>query len=301
MIDLSFFIHLLNGLLMVGLPVGLAFYLTRRFKLGWRLWWIGAATFILSQAGHIPFNAILTQLFQAGRLPSPPHSWLPYFNPVILGLSAGLFEEFARAGVYLWWAKDARSWRRGVLMGAGHGGAEAIILGVLALYTLLQVTAYRTANLAAIFSGNQLALAQQQIQTYWSASWTASLLGAVERFFTLPIQICLAVIVLQAFVRRNPAWIGLAVAWHAAVDGVSVYLGNMWQGQPWSGYANEGVIGIFAVVSILILLLLRKAEPEPEPDHSDSVHEPMPVQAIRPVGIDEDLSPEAIEESRYTH
>ena len=32
-----FFFHLLNGLLMVGMPLALAVYLTRRFHSGWRL------------------------------------------------------------------------------------------------------------------------------------------------------------------------------------------------------------------------------------------------------------------------
>jgi uncharacterized membrane protein YhfC len=53
MIDTSFIAHLLNGLLMILLPIGLGIYLTRKLSLGWRLWWIGAGTFVLSQVGHI--------------------------------------------------------------------------------------------------------------------------------------------------------------------------------------------------------------------------------------------------------
>ncbi len=135
MLDLVFFTHLLNGLLMVGMPIGLGIYLVRRFHLRWRLWWIGAAGFVISQVGHIPFNSLLTYLFQAKILPQPPAAWAPYFNPVVLGLSAGLFEELTRAAIYAWWAKDARSWRKGVLLGAGHGGAEALLLGLAVLYT----------------------------------------------------------------------------------------------------------------------------------------------------------------------
>src|SRR5512146_2676712 len=133
--DILVVTRLLNGLLMIGLPVALGFFLTRRFHLGWRLWWIGAATFIISQVGHIPFNWIFTRLFALKYLPTPPAEWSLVFNAVFLGLSAGLFEELARAGVYRWWADDARSWRKGVLLGAGHGGVEAIILGALVVVT----------------------------------------------------------------------------------------------------------------------------------------------------------------------
>ena len=77
--SLLFFTHLLNGLLMIAMPIGLGIFLTRRFHLGWHLWWLGAATFVLSQAGHIPFNWLITRFFQLGILPAPPPSWKPYF------------------------------------------------------------------------------------------------------------------------------------------------------------------------------------------------------------------------------
>jgi len=295
--DLLFFAHLFNGLLMVGMPVGLAVFLTRRYRLSWRLWWIGAATFVLSQVGHIPFNSFLTRLFQIGALPQPPASWHPFFNPVVLGLSAGLFEELSRAAVYAWWAKDARSWRRGVLLGAGHGGAEAIILGALVIYGFIQMAALRYMDLSKVIPAGQLQQAQLQLSAYWSASWTGSLLGAVERFFTIPCQICLSVLVLQAFIRRQAGWVALAVLWHAMLDGISLYLVGVWQGQPWSAYAVEGVIGIMAVFSVLFLFALYRSEPEPPP--AQPVAEPIPVQSIPPAEISQDLSQEALDKSKY--
>ena len=75
---ITVFAHLLNGLLMVGMPIGLGFFLARRVvtgttgQSGWRLWWIGAAGFVISQIGHIPFNFFLTWLFQQHILPAPP-------------------------------------------------------------------------------------------------------------------------------------------------------------------------------------------------------------------------------------
>ena len=57
MINATFWGHFLNGLLMILMPIGLGLWLEKRLRLGWRLWWIGAATFVLSQVGHIPFNS----------------------------------------------------------------------------------------------------------------------------------------------------------------------------------------------------------------------------------------------------
>jgi uncharacterized membrane protein YhfC len=166
--DILLVTYFLNGLLMIAMPFGLAFYLTNRWKLGGRIWLIGAATFILSQVTHIPF------LWAAGKVlnQSVLASWNPtaqlIIRAIFLGISAGIFEEGARYLVMRWWAKDTRSWRKGVLFGAGHGGAEAITLGVLTMYGFLQLVAIRNADLSKIVPANQLTLVQNLVNTYWS-------------------------------------------------------------------------------------------------------------------------------------
>jgi uncharacterized membrane protein YhfC len=251
--DILFVSHLLNSLLMIGIPIALAVALLRIWKLPARVWWIGAATFIISQVGHIPFNLIAGKLFNQSTVII---SWNPtnqlIFNSIFAGLSAGLFEECARYIVLRWWLKDARSWRSGILFGAGHGGAEAIILGAITLYSFIQLALLRYADLTAIFPASQLSQAQQQVHTYWSLSWYASLLGALERFFTIPAQIALAVMVMQVFLRKNIVWLFAAIGYHALLDAVAVF------GQVHlNPYQLEGVIGLSAVLSIGIIFLLR--------------------------------------------
>jgi len=283
--------RLFSGLLMIAFPVVLALFLTRRFSLGWRLWWIGAATFILSQVGHIPFNALLTLLFQRGILPAPPASWNPAFNAVILGLSAGLWEELSRTAVYRWWATDARSWRKGVLLGAGHGGVEAIILGLLVLVTFVNMLVMRGIDLSTLIPPEQLDLARQQVEAYWAVPWYLGILGFVERLFTVPFHIALSVIVLQAFTRRQPAWVALAVFWHAAIDALVVYLSAVWAGQSWSSYALEAVIGANRLLALLVLFLLRRPElQEPAAELAQVPPAgPVPQEAIKLEGSDEKL------------
>lgn len=290
-------VRLFSGLLMIAFPVALAFFLTRRFHLGWRLVFIGAATFILSQVGHIPFNALLTLLFQRGILPNPPPTWNPAFNAVILGLSAGLWEELTRAGVYRWWATDARSWRKGILLGAGHGGIEAIILGALVLVTFASMLAMRGVDLSTMVPAEQLDLARQQVEAYWAVPWQMGILGFVERLFTIPFHIVLSVIVLQAFTRRQPAWIALAVVWHALIDALVVYLAGIWSGQAWAAYALEGVIGVNALVSLVVLFLLRRPEP-PEP--SAEVIDVPPAGPVPSEAIKLEVTGEKLDESRYS-
>lgn len=285
--DILFWAHLLNGLLMIAMPIGLAIYLTRRWKLGWGLWFIGAGTFILSQVGHIPFNSAAGALLNRTAMVnwSKPNQLI--FNAIFLGLSAGLFEELFRYGMFRWWAKDARSWRKGVLAGAGHGGVEAIILGILVLYSFMQLAAYRNVDLATIVPAAQLEVAQGQITTYWSATWYASLLGALERFFTIPVQIAFSVIVMQTFTRKQWFWVWLAVLYHALIDASVVYLL-----QPLGMYGVEALAGGFAVLSVIIIFSLR----QPEPDNPQPVSvSPMPMPKLEPM----EETPDNLDNSKY--
>jgi Predicted membrane protein len=285
--DIPIIAHLLNGLLMIAMPVGLAIYLTSRWKLGGRIWWIGAATFILSQIGHIPFNWVAGKILnQTGMITWDPTFQL-VFNAVFLGVSAGIFEEGARYLVMRWWAKDTRSWRKGVLFGAGHGGAEAIILGAITMYAFLQLATIRNTDLSRLFPANQLALVQRQVQAYWSMTWYSSMLGALERFFTIPCQIAMAVMVMQVFIRKNIGWLFVAISYHALLDGMAVV------GQKYiNPLGLEGVIGIFAILSVAIIFLLR----QPEPFEAISPVEPaVDVSQIEPV----QETSENIEKTRY--
>ena len=286
--DILFFAHLLNGLLMIAMPVGLAIFLTARWKLGARLWLIGAATFILSQVGHIPFNALATLVLNRTPLANMTPEAALIFNAVFLGLSAGLFEELFRYGMFRWWAKDARSWRKGVLAGAGHGGAEAIILGALVLYAFLQLVYLRNADISKVVPAAQLALTQQQVSAYWSMSWYASLLGALERLFTIPTQIALAVLVLQTFTRKQWFWVWLAVLYHAALDA-----GAVWLSVHSGSLPTEVLAGAFALISLLLIFLLR--QPEPLEDNLPPSSPPPPVFVPKPI----ESTPENLDQSRY--
>ena len=211
--DVLSIVHFLNGLLMILLPIGLGIYLTRRWKMGWRLWFIGAGTFILSQVGHIPFNLGDGPAAQPNAArPTLPDGAADFQRRVPRAERRPLRRAVPVRHVPLV-GPDARSWRTGILTGAGHGGIEAITpRPARAVCLYLQLLALRGTDLAALFPADQLALAQEQMTAYWSMTWYDSLLGAVERLFTIPVQIAFAVIVLQCFTRRQAFWVWLAVA-----------------------------------------------------------------------------------------
>jgi uncharacterized membrane protein YhfC len=289
-------VRLLNALWMILGPLVLGVFLVRRWRLGWRLFFLGAATFVGSQVLHIPFNQfiLLPVLDKLGLIGINDASAL-FVLGVMAGLSAGVFEEGARYLVYRVWLSDVKRWKGAVLYGAGHGGVEAILLGGLALYAFFQAIAYRGANLSELVPVDQLELAKAQLDAYWSAPWYAAMMGAVERTFAIAIQISLAVLVFQAVKRRKWIWLVIAVGWHAVVDAVAV-IGI----QKWGIYPTEAAVGLFALISIAIILALREqSEIVMEGEETQESPPTDTLRPSRPSGLD--LSDERLENSRYNN
>lgn len=257
----------LNALLMIGLPLLLGLFLSKRLGTKWSLFGVGAVTFIASQVVHIPLLQGLTALFRSKVLPAPPGAWQLVFNAVMLGLAAGLCEELARYLVLGLWIKSARTWREALMFGAGHGGIEAIILGGLVLVGFVNMVALRTTNIASLpVSAAQQALLAKQVAAYWSAPWYLTLLGAVERVFALCIHLSATVLVMQAFTRKNILWLVAAILWHALIDGVSVFaVGTV------GPYQTEAVVGALALLGVAIIFALRPRQPEPVLEPAPSV------------------------------
>ena len=251
--------YLLSVSGMIVLPMLLAFYLTRKFRLSWKLVLAGALTFIASQVLHIPLVYGLTALFKNGVL-SIPAAWSIIFNAIVLGLLAGIFEETARWILYKFILKNTRTWNEGVLVGVGHGGVEAIILGGLAFATVVSMVAMRSADLSAFgIPADQLELAKQQVAAFWSAPIYMAFLGLVERVFAVCLHLSLSVMVLYSVVYMKPIWFWLALLWHAFVDGLTVYL------LPKLGALGiEAFVGVCAVISLGILFGTRPLFVQPQ-------------------------------------
>jgi uncharacterized membrane protein YhfC len=279
----------LNVLLMVCLGLGLGAWLARRRKLPWGLFGIGAATFVAAEVAHIPFNSlVLNRVLGALGWSDPTSTGALIGASVLLGLSAGIFEEGARYLMYRFWAKKARSWEEALMIGAGHGGIEAILLGLLAAYALLQALALRGVDLATVVQADQLETARLQLEAYWAAPWYGALLGALERLFAICLHLSLSVMVLQSFTRRQWFWLPLAIIWHAFVDAAAV------AALPRAGpYWTEALVGVMALISLAIVFSLRQpATAEP------AQGAPLAPHAV-PRAVDEIPPRDRLDDSRY--
>jgi len=282
-------VRVLNPVLMLVMPLVLGVYLARRLKGEWRVFGIGALTFIGSQVLHIPFNMWVLSPFLEKMGWNGMQSGVPLvYLAVLLGLSAGVFEETARYLIFRTWLKDRRDWCSALMFGAGHGGTEAIIVGILALAALIQILTLRGADLATIVPAEQLDLAEAQIEAFWALPWYAVLLGALERASAIALHLGATVLVLQAFTRKHIGWLFAAIAWHASLDAVAVF-----GIQTWGMYITEALILLMAVISIVFVIRFRK----PCQQKIGTIEPPQQIQvgSLPPATLEERL-----DESRYT-
>ncbi len=236
---------------MILLPILAWIYFSHRLKLSWKLVLAGGLTFIASQIPHVPLTLALTPLFQ---------SWGSIVYAVVLGLLAGVFEETARFILFRFILKKSRTWNEGVLVGLGHGGTEALILGIFAALAFVNMLVYKNTDLSTVPSipANQIEVAKQQVSAYWSAPVYVALLGMVERLFAVCLHVALSVMVLYSIASKNSIWFWIAILWHALIDGLAVFLGQ----RGLNMLALEGVIGILAIISLWIIFILRPSFPQ---------------------------------------
>ena len=278
----------INYALMVLIPIVVAIFIRRRTGAPWRLFFIGAVTFIASQVLHIPFNAVV---LRSGLLSTDTTVWSSLIiYAVFLGLSAGVFEETARYLTYRFWAKDARSWSRGLMLGAGHGGSEAILVGALAAVNFVALLAAVNNETAMnALPADQRSLVTSALAQIMDAPTGTLLLGAVERVFAITAHLAMSLLVLQVFLRRNIAWLFASIGFHTLLNMVAVIAASRL-----SPFATEGIIGLFALLALVIIFRLRTPEPEPAPE-PEALPPPASAAAL-------DLRPtdDALDRSRYS-
>jgi uncharacterized membrane protein YhfC len=238
--------------MMLG-PLLLGLALARKLKVSWKLWFAGALTFVASQVVHLPLNwaiGLLGAPRGAALLPLP---WLA----LVAGLSAGLCEEVARY-VALRFAlrRIDHGWKEALQFGAGHGGVEAMIIGMLALISLVSMVLIQTSPATLGLEGDVLARAQEASDQFWLSPLYMVLVGAAERVFAVTCHIGMTVLVMRAVARRKIGYLLAAIAAHTALDAYAVW-----------GVATLGIgwteVGVAVIALLLLALTLALREPSP--------------------------------------
>lgn len=283
-------LYSLNVLLMIALPLVVGMVIARRRPVSWALFGIGAASFVGSQLLHLPFNWLVDS---SGVLPDPEASQRNLLVvAVFAGLSAGFFEETARYLAYGYWARDARSWGAGLMLGAGHGGVEAILLGLLAAINVAFFFGFRHGYFTGMIPEAALPLVQEQVMALFSTPYYRTILGAAERLFALCVHLSLSLLVMQVFVRGRAFWLLLAIGWHALVDAMAVY-----GVATWGIDVAEGLVGLVALFSLGIVWRLYEPPAMLEKAEASMPDRVPPGLGREPINVE--ITAEKLEDSRY--
>src|SRR5690606_13807569 len=135
-----------------------------RFRALWLLWTAGAVAFFLSQVYHLPLNNLLTRVGLIG--PIGPDAPDLLRTAIVLGLSAGICEGIMR--VVTFWFLNRRGlvdyWSGGVMVGLGHGGIEAMILGAFTALSVAGLLSLQGTDLSTLgLPADQLAALNEQL------------------------------------------------------------------------------------------------------------------------------------------
>jgi uncharacterized membrane protein YhfC len=259
---------------MIAMPFALAALLARRLGARWGLIWVGAVSFIGSQIVHQPLGILLTNL---GLFKPAPSGWPLVIYAAELGLWAALCEELARYLVLRFWLKRDRSWRSALMFGAGHGGAESVLLGLTAALAAINLFVARNVDPARLgATPDQQAAVQARVAAAFAVPVLYPLMGAYGRVTALAAHMFLAVLVMQVFLRRNILWLVAAIFWHALTDGLTTYVQTIYAGTLYGVVLTEAVITLLAIIGVILIFRLRQPEPLPVDATSAEATPPRP-------------------------
>ncbi|MBM4459690.1 MAG: YhfC family intramembrane metalloprotease [Chloroflexi bacterium] len=275
--------------LMLILPILLGWRLRRRYGVSWAIFGVGALTFIASQVVHLPLNWALG-LLGGGRGVA---LWPLAAMALVAGLSSGVCEEGARWLVLRFFLKRTRGWRPALQFGAGHGAAEAIIFGLLALLTTIQMLALRSLDLTAVqLPGATADQVRAALAQFWGQPWYMPAVAGLERVFALMIHVALAVLVMRSFTHRNLLYLAAAIGVHTAVNTWAVWamrtVGALW--------VEVGV----AVMALALLWLTSRLHDKPAEAAAVAAETSAPTAAdLKPVALTAEELARRADASRY--
>jgi uncharacterized membrane protein YhfC len=255
----------ISFILAAGVPVAGIIYLKKDKKLNIKALLWGTVLFIV-------FVLVLEQILHFFIFGSSPQNSEIYKNPVLyilyFGLVAGIFEETARfiGFKYLLHVKNDESLNTGICYGLGHGGFEAILFGGLPAALNLFVSVMINTGASKIIESMPPAL----VNTLINAAPLQFLMGGMERFFSIIIQISLSVLVLRAVAHKKWSFYFLAVGLHSIVGFVAVLyqkkiIDNVYYVE---GFACVLAIGIALLVYALVIkpsILAKSMDKNNEP------------------------------------
>ncbi|WP_019534743.1 YhfC family intramembrane metalloprotease [Paenibacillus ginsengihumi] len=201
----------------VILVASLFVYFRKTERIGWLPLLAGMAVFLL-------FSQLLEKVLHVYMLQGNAATAKALQNPWLFAaygaLAAGVFEELGRYIGFRFWLKRRRSWSDGIAFGFGHGGLEALLLGVVGGAQMLGFALMINSGTFDQALGSAMpGEAMQQIKAQLTDTpWALYLVAAWERIPALLLHLALSIMVLHGVRSGRFRHVVAAIALHAAVD-----------------------------------------------------------------------------------
>jgi uncharacterized membrane protein YhfC len=242
------------AIISAALPIGAYLAARRRFTLSMRNLFVGAVLFVLFARG---LEWVI--FVSAPRLAPQLNAWFMTHTPVLAlygAVVSGVVEEAGRFLGLRYLARPSEDPGTAAAYAIGHGGAEAIVVGVLgALGFFLAGLLINAGQLDAALGGHLSKTTLLQIHGLEKATALMTLMGGVERISFFIFQIALTLVVWRA-VRRRAWWLlGAAVLAHIALN-IPAWLAvtGLLRAPPWL-YEGIYLIPALGVLAILVIRL----------------------------------------------
>lgn len=242
--------------LLVSLAAVIAVFVYGRKKLRAPVasFFVGVGTFVL-------FALVLESLLHNLIYPTPVgqkiwgNTWL---YALYGGAAAALFEETGRIFAAKTFLRRRNDPVNAYMYGAGHGGVEALTVGVVTQISNLAlaatINAGKAGDLLSPLSGAQYDSALAQLRAL-CGDGTGFFLAGYERILAIATHICMSMLLFRGLRERRAGLVALCYVLHFALDAILVLIDKAF-----GMIAAEAFCTVFV---LLVVLLTMKLAPLP--------------------------------------
>jgi uncharacterized membrane protein YhfC len=229
---------LIVATLEILVPLVAGYLIIRRYSLSWKIFGLGAISFVIVQVVHAPLVLLIQQpLLESLQALFPTGDVALALFALTLGFLAGIFEEPARYAVVRWIFPRLgflQKRDRGLLFGIGWGGIESIFIALVLLLTMVsylsaapltdqQIQAIN-ASVGGTLTELQIQAINAQMEALINLTPADILPGLAERMMTIIHQVAWTLMVLAAVVFSRYLFLIVAIVWHTLLDAGAVFL-----------------------------------------------------------------------------
>ena len=171
------------------------------------------------------------------------------------GSAASIFEETGRIFAAKTFLRRQNDPANAFMYGAGHGGVEALYLGVVTqisnLSLAFMVNVGKAEELLSTVSGAQYDAALQQLRTLCQSESNAFFLAGFERILALALHISLSLIMFKGLREKKGDLVALCFVLHFALDAILVLINKAF-----GLIAGEAFCLVFTGLVVLLALKL---------------------------------------------